>query len=124
MKQPKTPSSIMGDMKTTALKMGRAISKFFEYNQIPPNVAASPSYRAIVDTIAAEVGPGVRPPPAYKINRKYLDMEYSDYTLYLENHFTTWKEYGCMLMCDWWTSNSRQHIINFNGLLCNKHNFY
>ncbi|RWR90996.1 putative methyltransferase [Cinnamomum micranthum f. kanehirae] len=82
--------------------MGRAISKFFKYNQIPPNVATSPYYRAIVDTVA-EVGAGVRPPPAYEISRKYLDMEYADYTLYLENHLTTWKEYG-------WQSGLRTYM--------------
>ena len=58
----------------------------------------SPYYRAMVDPIA-EVG-------------KYLDMEYDDYTRYLEEHFQTWKEYGCTLMCDGWTSNNRRHIIN------------
>ncbi|RWR76266.1 putative Zinc finger, BED-type [Cinnamomum micranthum f. kanehirae] len=69
MKQPKISSSIMGDMKHRALKMGRAISKFFHYNRIPPNVATSPYYRAMVDTIA-EVGPGVKPPSACEISRK------------------------------------------------------
>ena len=77
-KQPKISSSIMGDMKVRAMKMGRAISKFFHYNRIPPNVANSPYYRSMVDTIA-EVGPGVKPPSAYEIGGKYLDMEVSDY---------------------------------------------
>ncbi|RWR90997.1 hypothetical protein CKAN_02013200 [Cinnamomum micranthum f. kanehirae] len=40
-------------------------------------------------------------------------MEYDDYTRYLEDHFKTWKEYGCTLTCDGWTSNNRRHIINF-----------
>ena len=112
MKHPKISSSIMGDIKHRALKMGRAISKFFHYNRIPPNVATSPYYWAMVDTIA-EVGPGVKPPSTYEIGGKYLDMEYDDYTRYLEDYFQTWKEYGCTLMCDRWTSNNRQHIINF-----------
>ena len=111
-KQPKISSSIMGDMKVRAMKMGRAISKFFHYNRIPPNVANSPYYRSMVDTIA-EVGPGVKPPSAYEIGGKYLDMEVSDYWRYLEDHFKTWEEYGCTLMCDGWTSNNRRHIINF-----------
>ncbi|RWR75922.1 LOW QUALITY PROTEIN: HAT family dimerization domain-containing protein [Cinnamomum micranthum f. kanehirae] len=37
---------------------------------------------------------------------------YNDYTRYLEDHFTTWKEYGYTLMCDGWTSNNRRHITN------------
>ena len=41
MKQPNISSSIMDDVKLRALKMGRAISKFFHYNRIPPNVATS-----------------------------------------------------------------------------------
>ena len=112
MKQLKISSSIMGDMKAKAMKTRRAISKFFHYYQIPPNVANSPYYRAIVDTIA-EVGPGAKPPSAYEIGGKYLDMEVSDYWRYLEDHFKTWEEYGCTIMCDGWTSNNRRHIINF-----------
>ena len=110
-KQPKISSSIMGDMKVRAMKMGRAISKFFHYNRIPPNVANSPYYRSMVDTIA-EVGPGVKPPSAYEIGGKYLDMEVYNYWRYLEDHFKTW-ENGCTLMCDGWTNNNRRHIINF-----------
>ncbi|RWR92086.1 hypothetical protein CKAN_02127900 [Cinnamomum micranthum f. kanehirae] len=111
-KQPKINSSIMGDMKVRAMKMGRAITKLFHYNRIPPNVANSPYYRAMVDTIA-EVGPGVKPPSAHEIGRKYLDMEVDDYWRSLKDHFKTWEEYGCTLICDGWTSNNRQHIINF-----------
>ncbi|RWR91144.1 hypothetical protein CKAN_02028800 [Cinnamomum micranthum f. kanehirae] len=94
------------------LKMGRAISKFFHYNWILPNVTTSPYYRAMVDTIA-KVGPRVKPTSAYEISGKYLDMEYDYHTKYLEDHFKTWKEYGGMLMCDGWTGNNRRHIINF-----------
>ena len=75
-------------------------------------MATLPYYLAIVDTIA-EGGPKVKPPSAYEISRKYLDMEYDDYTRYLEDHSKTWKEYGCTLTCDGWTSNNRRHIINF-----------
>ncbi|RWR76149.1 hypothetical protein CKAN_00457000 [Cinnamomum micranthum f. kanehirae] len=114
MKQPKISSSIMGDMKHRALKMGRAISKFFHYNRIPPNVATSPYYRAMVDTIA-EVGHGVKPPSTYEISEKYLDMEYDDYTRYLEDHFQTWKAYGCTLMCDGWTSDAGPRVRACGG---------
>ncbi|RWR80152.1 hypothetical protein CKAN_00877600 [Cinnamomum micranthum f. kanehirae] len=40
-------------------------------------------------------------------------MECDDYWRYLEDHFKTWEEYGCKLMCDGWTSNNRRHVINF-----------
>ena len=83
MKQPKISSSIMGDTKTRAMKMGRAISKFFNYNRILPNVATSPYYRAMVDM--AELGPGVKPPSAYENSGKYFDMEHVDYKRYLED---------------------------------------
>ena len=66
----------------------------------------------MVDTIA-EVGPGVKPPSTYEINKKYPHIEYDDYMRYLKDHFKTWKEYGCTLMCDGWTSNNRRHIIQF-----------
>ena len=66
MKQPTISNSITGDMKIRALKTGRAISKFFHYNQIPPNVATS-YYRAMVDTVAEE-GPKAKPPSANEIS--------------------------------------------------------
>ncbi|RWR86259.1 hypothetical protein CKAN_01514800 [Cinnamomum micranthum f. kanehirae] len=91
MKQPLISSSIMGDMKSRALNMGRAISKFFHYNWIPPNVATSPYYRTMVDNIA-KVGPGVKPPSIYEISGKYNDMEHANYKRSLEDHFTKWKE--------------------------------
>ena len=112
MKQPKISSSIMGDMKSKALNMGRAISKLFHYNRIPPNEATSPYYHTMVDNIA-KVGPGVKPPSTYEISVKYDDMEHADYKRSLEDHFTTWKEHGCTLMCDGWISNNRWHIIKF-----------
>ncbi|RWR87912.1 hypothetical protein CKAN_01687600 [Cinnamomum micranthum f. kanehirae] len=88
----------MANIKVRAMKMGRAISKFFHYNQIPPN---------------AEVVPIVKPPSTYGIGGKYRDMEVDDYWRYLEDQFKTWEEYGRTLMCDGWTSNNRRHIINF-----------
>ena len=90
MKQPKISTSIMGDMTARAMKMGRAISKFFHYNPIPQIVANSPYYGAMVDTIA-EVGPEVKPSSAYEIGRKHLDMLYDDYWRYLEHDFKTWE---------------------------------
>lgn len=66
----------------------------------------------MVDPIA-KVGPRVKPPTAYDISRKYLDMECPDYHSYIEDHFATWKEYGCTLMCDGWTNNNKHCTDNF-----------
>ncbi|RWR88001.1 hypothetical protein CKAN_01697600 [Cinnamomum micranthum f. kanehirae] len=107
MKQPKILTSIMGDMKLRALKMGRAISKFFHYNQIPPNVATSPYYWAMLDTIA-KVGTGVKHPSAYEISGKSIDTsghpydaqylyKLMDETLHI---IDGWDEYGVAVVRD------------------------
>lgn len=69
--------SLMGDMEYRAIKIGYAISKFFHCNRISPNVMNLLYNRAMVSTIA-KVGPGVKPPSAYEISKKFLDKEIED----------------------------------------------
>lgn len=92
--------------------MGRFISKFFIYDNIPAEKANSLHYENMVIGIQ-RAGEGVLPPTPYEIRHKYLDMEFNDITEHVNTLRATWETYGCTIMCDGWTGPTRLSIINF-----------
>ena len=66
-----------------AKKVGKAISKFFFFNEIPFNTADSgPYYQSMIDTIA-EVGPGFKGLTGYQIGNAYLEEEVQELEVYI-----------------------------------------
>ncbi|KAL6176613.1 hypothetical protein ACLB2K_053246 [Fragaria x ananassa] len=92
--------------------MGRFISKFFIYDNVPAVKVASPHFENMVIGIQ-RAGQGVLPPTPYEIRNKYLEMEFKDISEYVDTLKATWETYGCTIMCDGWTGPTRLSIINF-----------
>ncbi|XP_028120013.1 uncharacterized protein LOC114317473 [Camellia sinensis] len=99
-------------------RLGRAVSKFVLYNRIPFNAVDSEYTQPMLD-IAAEVGPGVKGPSAYEVSEVYLGMEHDEMTEWIGSFKGIWAERGVSIMCDGWSSLTRQHIINFL-VYCNR----
>ena len=96
-----------------AKKVGKAISKFCLFNGIPFNAADSgPYYQYMIDTIA-EAGPSFKGPIGYQIGNAYLEEEVQELEVYMNTMKTKWPVYGCIIMCDGWSSRTRKPIINF-----------
>ncbi|CAL5419353.1 unnamed protein product [Camellia sinensis] len=99
-------------------RLGRAVSKFILYNRIPFNAVDSEYTQPMLD-VAAEVGPGVKGPSAYEVSEVYLGMEHDEMTEWIGSFKGIWAERGVSIMCDSWSSLTRQHIINFL-VYCNR----
>ena len=55
----------------------------------------------------------IEPPSLYEIENKYFDIKYKDMEDYVNLQMEKWKTYGCIIMCDKWTSPMKLSIINF-----------
>ncbi|MQL99116.1 hypothetical protein Taro_031835 [Colocasia esculenta] len=110
-KQPSI-SAAFKNLKICKEKIGRATSRWFFFNSIPANATKEPYYESMIETIG-EVGKGVESPTSYKIYNKYLDLEVEDMKAYVSTFERIWDEYGCIFMCDGWTSITRRSMINF-----------
>ena len=56
---------------------------------------------------------GIEPPSPYEIKNKYLEMEYREMKVYVNQQREKWKTYGCTIMSDGWTRPTKLSIINF-----------
>ncbi|KAM2916542.1 hypothetical protein FF1_045441 [Malus domestica] len=92
--------------------MGRLISKFFIYENVPAAKASSHHFKNMV-VGCQQAGVGVQPLTPYEIRNKYLDMEYKDIGEYVNKLRSKWETNGCTIMCDGWTGPTRLSIINF-----------
>ncbi|KAM2042761.1 hypothetical protein ACFX16_036419 [Malus domestica] len=92
--------------------MGRLISKFFIYENVPAAKASSHHFKNMV-VGCQQAGVGVQPPTPYEIRNKYLDIEYKDIGEYVNKLRSKWETNGCTIMCDGWTGPTRLSIINF-----------
>ncbi|KAL7198673.1 hypothetical protein ACSBR2_021057 [Camellia fascicularis] len=99
-------------------RLGRAVSKFILYNRIPFNAVDS-EYTQPMLNVAAEVRPGVKGPSAYEVSEVYLGIEHNEITEWIGSFKGIWAERGVFIMCDGWSSLTRQHIINFL-VYCNR----
>ncbi|KAM1152083.1 hypothetical protein ACFX19_035338 [Malus domestica] len=79
--------------------MGRLISKFFIYENVPAEKASSHHFKNMV-VGCHQAGVGVQPPTPYEIRNKYLDMEYKDIGEYVNKLRSKWETNGCTIMCD------------------------
>ena len=100
-------------MNTLRKKLGKAISKFLIYDQLPFHLAKSPWFENLI-TVAAEVGPHVKLPTPYEVSDVYLESEYDKVSAWVQGLKPQWNAMGATLMCDGWTNSLTQmHIINF-----------
>ncbi|XP_028051855.1 uncharacterized protein LOC114256405 isoform X1 [Camellia sinensis] len=102
-------------------RLGRVVSKFILYNRIPFNAVDLEYTQPMLD-VAAEVEPRVNGPSAYEVSEIYLGMEHDEHdemTEWIGSFKGIWAERGVSIMCDGWSSLTRQHIINFL-VYCNR----
>ncbi|XP_058091145.1 uncharacterized protein LOC131237418 [Magnolia sinica] len=93
-------------------KVEKFIAKFFIYDQIPANAAASPHFKNMISEVQRG-GEGVQPPTPAQIMGKYLDDEHAEMKTYVDSYRQSWEMYGCTVMCDGWTGPTKMLIINF-----------
>ncbi|KAA8544634.1 hypothetical protein F0562_022646 [Nyssa sinensis] len=89
-----------------------AIAKFFIYENIPPSKAQGYFYQMMIDEIAL-AGVGLKRPTPYEIGGPLLDDEIEELREYIEQFKKKFETYGVTIMCDGWSSITRQSIINF-----------
>ncbi|RVW44266.1 hypothetical protein CK203_099601 [Vitis vinifera] len=82
--------------------MGRLISKFFIYESVAPSKAKSHHFKNMIIG-AQQAGMGIEPPSPYEIKNKYLEMEYREMKVYVNQQREKWKTYGCTIMSNGWT---------------------
>ncbi|KAK3221721.1 hypothetical protein Dsin_008746 [Dipteronia sinensis] len=93
-------------------KMGRLVSKFFIYDNMPPHKADSHHFKNKIIG-AQELGVGAQPPSTHEIRHQYLEIEYKEMKEYVDNFKNKWDKYCCTIICDGWTGPTRLSIINF-----------
>ena len=83
------------------------------FNAIPFNATNSgPYYQSIIDIIV-ELGLGIKGPIGFQIRNTYLEEEVQELEVYITTLKAKWPTYGCIIMCDGWSSRTRNLIINF-----------
>ena len=88
------------------------VADFLIENGIPFNVINSRSWEIMLESIG-QYGPGYRSPTYHDCRGKLLDRAVGRTTELRKKHEESWKEYGCSIMSDGWTSTNHRHIINF-----------
>ncbi|XP_048427360.1 uncharacterized protein LOC125471206 isoform X1 [Pyrus x bretschneideri] len=79
--------------------MGRLISKFFIYENVPAEKASSHHFKNMV-LRCQQAGVGVQPPTPYEVRNKYLEMEYKDISEHVNKLRLKCETNGCTIMCD------------------------
>ncbi|RWR73239.1 hypothetical protein CKAN_00150000 [Cinnamomum micranthum f. kanehirae] len=62
---------------------------------------------------AAEHGPGIKAPTPYEIGHVCVEKEYEELQAWVQTFKWAWKERGCTVMCDGWTTITHCHLLNF-----------
>eukprot|EP00268_Persea_americana_P003521 TRINITY_DN11063_c1_g1_i3.p1 TRINITY_DN11063_c1_g1~~TRINITY_DN11063_c1_g1_i3.p1 ORF type:complete len:427 (+),score=78.69 TRINITY_DN11063_c1_g1_i3:391-1671(+) len=111
-KQPSIAKALSGKMGYARNRLVRAVGKFFFDGAIAPNKATSPYLKTMLDA-AAEHGPGIKPPTPYEIGHYCVEEEYKETVDWVNTFKRIWRERGCTLMCDGWTTVTRRSLLNF-----------
>ncbi|XXG62379.1 hypothetical protein AAC387_Pa05g0748 [Persea americana] len=111
-KQPSIAKALSGKMDYARNRLVRAVGKFFFDGAIVPNKATSPYLKTMLDA-AAEHGLGIKPPTPYEIGHYSVEEEYKETVDWVNTFKRIWRERGCTLMCDGWTTVTRRSLLNF-----------
>jgi hypothetical protein len=94
--------------------MDKIIIKFFIGCGIPFNVIKSNHFKQMISTVG-HYGPGYLPPSYEKLRTTLLKEVKNDLIKDLDVVKGSWKETGCTITCDGWTSVDIRTILN---ILC------
>ena len=111
-KQPGIMKALKGKFGKAREHLVRATGKFFLHGGIPPNKASSPYFTTMLDA-AAEHGTGIKAPTPYEIGHVCVEKEYEELQAWVQTFKWAWRERGCTLMCDGWTTITHRHLLNF-----------
>ncbi|RWR73274.1 hypothetical protein CKAN_00153900 [Cinnamomum micranthum f. kanehirae] len=111
-KQPSIAKALSEKMGYARNRLVRAVGKFFFDGAIAPNKATSPYLKTMLD-VATEHGPGIKPPTPYEIGHYCVEEEYKETVDWVNTFKRIWRERGCTLMCDGWTTITRWSLLNF-----------
>jgi hypothetical protein len=88
------------------------VADFLYENGISFNVINSRSWEIMLESIG-QYGHGYRSPSYHDVRGPLLERAVNRTTELRKKHEESWKEFGCTLMSDGWTSTSHRHFINF-----------
>ena len=111
-KQPGIMKALKGKFGKAREHLVRATGKFFLHGGIPPNKASSPYFTTMLDA-AAKHGTGIKAPTLYEIGHVCVEKEYEELQAWVQTFKWAWRERGCRLMCDGWTTITHRHLLNF-----------
>ncbi|MQM02056.1 hypothetical protein Taro_034817 [Colocasia esculenta] len=103
-------------------KVGRAVAKWWHHSIISFNAANSPYYKTMIQEVQRH-GLHVQPPSLRDLAGRYLDEEVHEIKSYIQSFKKKWEKYGCTLMCDDWSGNTKSSLINFL-VYCDRQVFY
>ncbi|XP_031091572.1 uncharacterized protein LOC115996475 [Ipomoea triloba] len=88
------------------------IANFFYECGIPFNVANSRSFKIMIESIG-QMGSGWKPPSSHELRVPLFEKARKETNKLKEKHQLAWKQYGCTLMLDGWTTRRNRYLINF-----------
>ncbi|XP_066310939.1 uncharacterized protein [Miscanthus floridulus] len=117
--QPRINVALNPDLKD---KLGRAWSKFFQANSVAGRKANCPYFRAAFK-LTQQLGEGVPCPTGESIDGSYLESNFEELEHDMKQCQMDWDQYKVTLMCNSWTGQNGESIINFM-IYCNEKLFF
>ncbi|KAF9590854.1 hypothetical protein IFM89_038726 [Coptis chinensis] len=112
-KQPSIKQSFKAGSRALGDQFRTFFGKFIHYAAINPHQAIANPYTQPMIDAACRAGLGVKPPSAYDLFHKELDIIYLEVEEYIEALRSKWATYGVTVMCDGWTGPTRKSLMNF-----------
>ncbi|KAI3992742.1 hypothetical protein MKX01_021703 [Papaver californicum] len=85
---------------------------FFYENGFSFNVANSPSFTKMLSAVG-QFGPDFKGPRYHELRVSFLKKKVLAIREWIDEFKVHWKNYGCSIMCGWWTDGRRRTLINF-----------
>ncbi|XP_042988610.1 uncharacterized protein LOC122316140 [Carya illinoinensis] len=108
--QPSIKSAMCSKEMIDKVKM--VIANWWYDANLPFNASQSKFYQPAIDAIVA-IGPRFKGPSLHELRGNLLKNSVTEVQNYLLDIETSWRDSGCSLMADGWTSQRQQPIINF-----------
>ncbi|KAI3956781.1 hypothetical protein MKW92_005599 [Papaver armeniacum] len=88
------------------------VCDFIFENGLSFNVVNSPSFTKMLAAVG-QFGPNFKGPTYHEVRGRFLNKKVDAICDWIEELKVHWKNYGCTIMCDWWTDGRRRTLINF-----------
>ncbi|KAI3995730.1 hypothetical protein MKX01_007209 [Papaver californicum] len=88
------------------------VCDFFYENGLSFNVMNSPSFIKMLVAVG-QFGPDFKGPTYHELRVSFLKKKVLAIGEWIDEFKVHWKNYGCSIMCDWWTDGRIRTLINF-----------